>query len=395
MSTLLLLLPDGPADASGAWQWLLADADGQLINQGRDPAATLPRAESLVLVPSSRAVSWLRATLPRTAPKRWRAALSGLLEEQLLDDPDNLHLALPAKANAGDEVWVAVTPLTNLQRASTALQAANRFVDRIAPAAWPLQGDGAEGHFIDQDGATFLQWRDAEGVAWLPLNGGFARSRLPSERLVTARWSAEPAAVKAAEAWLGQPVPMRSHTEQQLAALQSPWDLRQFDLAPRLHGVQRVRLLWHRFMQPDWRGLRYALVALAALNLVGLNALAFQQYRAEATRQAANERLFREAFPKNTAVKDAAAQLPRELNRLRASAGQPGPADLDTLLATAARSWPVGVAPLQALDFQGGNLTLNAADWNADQFEPFRQSLASNGLRVTQDDKRLVIQATP
>jgi general secretion pathway protein L len=395
MPTLLLLLPDGPAaEGFDAWDWQLVDAQGQPLGQGRDATAALPAADNLVLLLGTRAVSWLRTTLPRTPAKRWRAALAGLLEEQLLDDPEHLHLALPAKAQAGDAVWVAATPLAPLAKASAALQAANRFVDRIAPTAWPLEGEAGAGHFLADGERTQLVWRDAEGATVLPLAGDFARARLPAERLASASWTAEPAAVQAAEAWLdgSAKVAVRSRAAQAAQALTSAWDLRQFELAPRIHGLQRAKLMWHRFMQPEWRALRIGLAALLGLQLLGLNLLALQQHRAERAKQSAIEALFRSGFPNNAAVQDAAAQLPRELARLRANAGQPGPRDLDPLLAAAARHWPAGVAPLQALDYQAGSLTLSATDWGDEQAEPFRQAVAANGIRATRDGARIVLQ---
>ena len=395
MPTLLLLLPDGPAaDGFDAWDWQLVGAQGQPLGHGRDATAALPPADDLVLLLGARAVSWLRTTLPRTPAKRWRAALAGLLEEQLLDDPDHLHLALPTKAQAGEAVWVAATPLAPLRTACEALQAANRFVDRIAPTAWPLESETGAGHFVADGERTQLLWRDADGATVLPLAGGFTRDRLPAERLAGANWTAEPAAVQAAEAWLAGAAPVAVRTQAALAAqaLQSHWDLRQFELAPRIHGLQRAKLMWHRFLQPDWRALRIGLAALIALQLIGLNLLALQQHRAQAAKQSAIEALFRSGFPHNTAVQDAAAQLPRELARLRASAGQPGPRDLDPLLAAAARHWPAGVAPLQALDYQAGSLTLSATDWGDEQVEPFRQAVAANGIRATRDGARIVLQ---
>eukprot|EP01034_Spumella_vulgaris_P029568 gene29568-36638_t len=73
----------------------------------------LPRAdrqtEVVALVPAG-ALSWHRVTLPAGLHKqasRLQAALQGLLEDALLDDPAQLHLALQAQWKNTEQPWVA------------------------------------------------------------------------------------------------------------------------------------------------------------------------------------------------------------------------------------------------------------------------------------------------
>lgn len=389
MPTLILPLPDGPP--AEAWPWFLVDDTGHVLRHGDDAPAQLPPADRLVLVASPHAVTWLRTTLPAVAPKRWRAALPGLLEEQLLDDPDSLLLALPTGASAGSETWVACAALAPLQAAVNALEGAQRRVDAIAPSAWPTATDAPpQGHGVVRDGQTQVLWRDASGVSVLPLAGGFARARLGAQ-VAAAHWTAEPAAVAAVEQWLGHPVRVRPRPEWLSQALDAPWDLRQGDLAPRLRGVQVLQHWGHRLMQPAWRPLRWGVLALVAVQLVGLNALAWQQHRQEQARRLAVQAVMTQAFPGVPGGE--VARLGPTLGALRAAAGVAGADDLEPLLAAAARHWPQGLGPVQALDFEAGRLTLAAPDWRDDLTPAFGQALAADGIQLQQDGSRLVLQA--
>ena len=82
--------------------------DGLAVSaQGRCAATLLPRADSVALVLADCDVSWHRITLPKAPAARLRAALVGVLEEALLDDAEQLHLALAPQAAAGQPTWVA------------------------------------------------------------------------------------------------------------------------------------------------------------------------------------------------------------------------------------------------------------------------------------------------
>jgi general secretion pathway protein L len=386
MPTLILPLPDAPP--ADAWDWLLVDDAGTPLRQGANAPAQWPPAERVVLALPPARLTWLRTTLPPTAAKRWRAALPGLLEDALLDDPEQLMLALPDDARGGADTWVAATPLAPLQAAVAAAEASGRRVDAIAPTAWPLApGDTPQAHAIDHAGQARLLWRDAEGVALLPLAGGFARQRVGD---TAADWTAEPAAVAAAEAWRGQPVAVRSTAQAWADAARSPWNLRQGPLTPQLRGLHALQHLGHRLLQPEWRAWRWGLAALVAVQLVGLNLLALQQHRAERQRALALQAVAQAHFP---GWSGDLGRVERQLTAWRRAAGVSGPGDLESLMGAAARHWPAGAPPVQAIDFEGERLTLSAPGWLDDWTPAFGQALAADGVALQQDGPRLVLQA--
>ena len=75
--------------------------------------------------------------------------------------------------------------------------------------------------------------------------------------------------------------------ERALEAAQAGTNLRQFDLAPRHRGMRALREAAKKLLSAEWRPVRWGLAALVAVQLVGLNVMAWKQERALAERRAA------------------------------------------------------------------------------------------------------------
>jgi general secretion pathway protein L len=412
MALLVIFIPPRPrlaARASGEpapstrpaqeFAYVLSNDGRTVLTSGRAGPTTLPPAEQVVAVLADADVAWQRITLPKAPPARLRAALVGVLEEALLDDDEALHLALPANAAAGQPTWVAVVHKPWLQATLTALEVNGRVVERVLPAGHPLpDGSAAQGHFWQaegEDGALQLAWSHHEGHQVLACQGGLARALLAAERAAdrpTPVYTASPAAAGAAEAWLGAPVGVLSDNERALAAAAaSPWNLRQFDLAPRHKGTLALRDAWRQLRSPAWRPVRWGLVSLVVVQLLGLNLWAWRQQAQVQAKQTAMTQLLREAHPGVRAIIDPLAQMQRESERLRAAAGRTGEADLETLLGAAASAWPDGLGPVQSLRYDSGRLALAAPGWAEAQLTPFRDRLRPAGYRAELDQGRVVL----
>lgn len=414
MSILIVLIPPRPrllargagaeaaAPASGEYDFVLSADGRQPSAQGRAAPHQLPRAASLVALLADTDVAWQRVTLPRAPTARLRQALHGVLEETLLDDDEAVHLALPPRPTAGAPTWIAVVHRSWLAQHLARLEGSGRSVDRVLPAGAP--GEPARGHFLagtGSDGATLalqLAFADADGAAVLPLAGTLARSRCLAKRADPVQWTASPAAAADAEAWLGAPVRVLTDAERAVQAAQGEpagWNLRQFDLTPRHRGSRAVREGWRLLRGPAWRPVRLGALALVALHLFGLNAWALQQRQALDARRQAMVALLRSAHPQVSAVLDAPLQMARETERLRAAAGRPGEADLESLLGAAASAWPPGAEPMQGLRFESGQLTLLTSDWDAARTEAFRRQLQPRGWQVDGADGQLTLARAP
>lgn len=408
MSTLLLFLPPrsrlrapGRAVAespSREYDYALTADGRQITSEGRATPSSLPAADSVIAVVAETDISWRRVELPR-AGRQMRAALAGKLEESLLDEPDALHFALEPDALGGDTAWVAITSRPWLSEHLAQLEAAQVFIDRVAPLAWP--DDLARGHFFEANGdkaggGIALRWSHVDGVATLPLEGGLARQFFPPGLVHAAQWTATPPVATAAERWLGTTVTVQTPAQRALAVIENAWDLRQFDLAPRARGVRALRLVTREFMRKPWRPVRIGLAGLALVQLLGLNLWAWHQKREIAARRDAVTTTLTTAFPQVRAILDAPVQMQKQLDLLRVSAGSIGEQDLEALLGAAATAWPGDRPPTDALAFEPGRLTLSAQGWSPTQIDNFRNQLRSEGWQLDASEGKLTIsRASP
>lgn len=417
MSTLVVQIPSRPrirldaappaADAleAKAEYPYVRSPDGLVLEtQGKALAALLPKATTVIAVLDDADVSWHRITLPKAPAGRLRAALGGILEEQLLAPDDDMHLAIAPGAIAGQPTWIVAVDRRWLRGALAALEEADVFVDRVVPMAWP--DEPPIGHFaetgVDPGGAAHgiaLHWAHADGVASVRLQGGLARALVPQPSPPETRWSATPGAVAAAEQWLGGPVRVMLPGARLLQAGRSLWNLRQFELARRTRGGRALRDSLRKFFSVEWRPFRYGLAALVAAQIVGLNLWAWHEKNEVATRQAAMQGLVRATYPNvgnEDVQRDADAVMQRESQTLRTLAGKPGDNDLESMLQAAASAWPPERPPVDTLRFEPGRLTLAANGWTDEQIGQFRSLMRTTGWAVESTEGRLVVsRASP
>lgn len=417
MSTLVIQIPprprlrassQDPAVAEGpATEYVYAlSPDGlTMATHGRCAASLLPKANVVVAVLADTDVSWHRITLPKAPAARLRAALVGVLEDALLDDAEAVHLAVAPEAVPGQPAWIAATDRLWLTGELAALEKAQVFVDRLVPVAWP--DDPPSGHFAeagnDPDASRgtagiTLSWAHQDGVALIGLQGSLARALLPTPLPEGARWSATPAAAAPAERWLGVPLTVMTPAQRALQASRSLWNLRQFSLARKNRGTRALRDVWRKFLTPAWRPLRYGLIALVAVQLLGLNLWAAHQSSAISARRQAMIALVATAHPQQAAqaALDPAATMQRATDTLRAAAGKPGESDLEPMLLAAAAAWPPDRPPVDTLRYeQPGKLTLAATGWSPPQIDQFRNQLSPGGWQVEAVDGRLTISRAP
>src|SRR5471030_1840590 len=138
MSTLIILLAAQPRLAAPTtaghaapveFDYVLS-VDGQRASdRGRASAQALPRAATIAAVLRPGDVAFQKIALPKAPAARMRAALTGVMEEALLEDEDDVHLALAPDAKPGAEGWVAVVNKPWLRAQLDALEVANVALD--------------------------------------------------------------------------------------------------------------------------------------------------------------------------------------------------------------------------------------------------------------------------
>jgi general secretion pathway protein L len=417
MSTLVVQIPPrlrllghstGATDteARNATEYSYAlSPDGLLLSdQGQCAASLLPKAATVVAVLADADVSWHRITLPKAPAARMQMALVGVLEEALLEDPDSVHLAVAPMASAGQPTWVAATDRAWLAAELAHLEKSQVFVDRLVPASWP--DDPPTGHFAEPGGEApsgdaasahrlTLSWAHPDGVVIVNLKGSLARALLPTPLPENARFSATPAAAAAAEQWVGSPVVVMTAAQRMLLSARSLWNLRQFTLARKNRGSRALRDVWRQFLRPDWRPLRYGLVALVVVQVLGLNLWAATQRNTLKQKRDAMVQVLRTAHPQVQGVLDAPMQMRRETDTLRAAAGKPGENDLEPLLLAAASAWPGDRPPVDNLRYEPGRLTIAAPGWSPEQINQFISQLRPSGWQVESTNATLTLSRAP
>jgi general secretion pathway protein L len=421
MTTLIITLPLAGADAAALYDYVLSTNGLAVSAHASVPLALLPTAhdEVVALVPAQ-ALSWHQVTLPAgSVPRamsgerariRLRSILESVLEDQLLDDPAQLHLALQPLAASGMLVWVAACDRAWLKAALSALAQAGHEVTRIVPEFTPqalqdtvvVTGDAdhphvaglrrlaaAEGAAAGSAPALGLLVGPLTAPALLWLGETTAPGAVPNLPHVVA----EPAVAALAEDWFKRPVTLLQHAERLLQAAQTPWDMAQFDLAHanRDRRWARVTQSFTSFLRaPQWRMARLALVAGVLVNLIGLNAWALREQASLNAKRQTLRAVLLDTFPKVPVVVDAPLQMAREVAALQRASGAAAGTDLESMLASFSAAAPAEYAAT-AIEFSSNELRLKGTE--VSESAAVTAKLKRLGLRASQQGEQWLIAA--
>lgn len=400
MRTLLLQLPLSHAAAA---PYGLAELDlgagSARVQASTAPLALLPKparqTEVVALVPAA-ALSWHRVSLPAglgRSSAKLQAALQGLLEEHLLQDPAHVHLALAPQWASGTPCWVAACDKAWLQGHLQALQGAGLMVQRIVPEFAP-PASGRQWHALGDEASGRLWCADAEhGVNGWPVA---AATSLPEPSLAGATLRTEPGMARWAQKRPEVTLALSDTAAHWQDAARSAWNLAQFDLQSDVRSRQWQRLrraLDTVLRHPHWRPARWGLAALLVSQLLGLQAWAWMTRQHWQAEQDLWTQMLQQSFPKVTVVVDAPLQMAREVARLRQASGQLTPHDFEAQLQALGQALPAGVASPSPLQFQDGQLQWPALSLGAAQQSAFEQALQGLGYRLSTDAGQQRLQA--
>jgi general secretion pathway protein L len=392
---LIIALPHS-AHANTGYAHVHSDGHS-VLRSATGAAATLSAhaGEVVAVVPHSR-LAWLRVQLPPASHgPRLQSVLHGLLEDRLLDEPQQLHLVLAPDAEqtarTGGNTLVAVCDKQWLREALAPLQAAGLTVQRIAPELSPsdkpvLQVMGEPDH-----SQSLLC--HAHGVTLLPPNTAQWRAfaELSQDNL---QIQAEPAMVTRVQSTLQRQPMLQSAAQRWVKSSQSDWDLAQGEWAqgPIQRLQRQVLTAWQTALHaPAWKSVRWGVVALIALQVLGLNALAWRERSALNAQQASLQSILKTTFPSVTLVVDAPLQMQREVDALQQKSGSASSTDLEPLLAALAGVLSAGQTP-QQIHF--ANHTLRVQGVTFDSNAPGVARLKAQGLNLRQDGNNTwVLQA--
>lgn len=404
MTTLIVTLPAEPGAPATGYDYVLRSDDGRVGALARAPLALLPvvghAGEVVALVPAHQ-LSWHQVQLPKGilrqgllregATLRVRAVLEGLLEDRLLDETAQLHFALEPTPRTDAPVWVAVCDRAWLRAALQALEQAGRPVSRIVPEFAPDAPSDVLYVMGEPDQAQ-LVFTARGGVAVWPLSGAsVALLNWPPEQPIVA----EPAVAALAEQLFQRNVTLQQVAQRRLLALESPWELAQFDLV----NSHRART-WKRWSAalaswlraPRWRAARLAVLALLGVNLLGLNAWAWKEKSVIEAQRLAIREVLTSTFPQVPVVVDAPLQMAREVALLQQASGASSGRDLETLLHVLGAAAPPAAVP-DAIEFGAGELRLQGLQLTPAALAALSFQLKAQGYAATRTGEQLVVKS--
>ena len=396
MTTLIVALPLRVPTGATEFEFVLSSETRPMMDHGTAPLALLPVADVLVLVAPARALSWHGVRLPPVGAGRLRAALAGLLEERLLDDPAQLGFALVPGRSIDGDVRVAVFDKVWMRATLAYFEQGQRPAHRVVPEFAPL-ATGAASMQVAVTGTpnnASLVMIGTQGVTCLPLTSAttaFADKIIPVGDIAV---MCDPAVAGLAEQILGKAVELQSPAQRLLQSSRCEWELAQFELA--ITGGGRIARRWKQqarqwLFAPAWRAARWGLVGFALANLVGMHAWAWKLDAAVRDKQRDVTGLFIQTFPGVRTIVDAPLQMQRELALLRQSSGGITAGDLEAMLAALGSGLPQGTYP-SAIDFAPGELVLRGLEMTKSHQDHLRDTLLAQAYQLRIDNGRWIVR---
>jgi general secretion pathway protein L len=355
------------------------DASQQQCSAGDAPLSLLPKALSVDLLfdVSDEFTALLDA--PRMSEARLRQALPSLVEERLLTDAADCHLAYQIEAVEGNLARVGVAAIDRVTL-TRALEAAAEAGVRPRSAysalyAIPAPSGGTLSVRVSRGRGT-VRTAEHSGFAFdvdsePPAALSIAVQQLDIKRILA--YGRDAAKLLPFAAQLRVQV-VDSKRDFDIASIASAINLLQGRFAPAgRFGMPTIAALVRSDQLKPL--LAWAAVWLAIF-VVGLNAYRFKLESETHALRSSMQTAFRSAFPSEAMV-EPVAQTQRHLRELRARAGQSSPDDFSVLNAQAAQllsSAPVGA--LAGIEYRDAALTL--------KFKPGAASSAEfqNALRA-------------
>jgi general secretion pathway protein L len=394
---LIIALPHFANAASAGYAHVHSDGHS-VVRQATGAASTLSAhaGEVVGVVPHSR-LSWLTVTLPPGSQgPRLQGVLRGLLEDRLLEEPEQLHLVLEPHAQTvakeGGAALVAVCHKQWLRDVLAPLQAAGLTVQRLVPEISP--STQARLHVMGTPDFSQSVLSHAQGVSLLPPN--------------TAHWSAfanitqqdlavqvEPSMVERVQHLLNIQPQLQTAAQRWVQSAQSDWDLAQGEWAQgrSQRGLRWLQATWQTVWHaPAWRPVRLGVLSLLLVHVVGLNVFAWREHKAQQSQMAAATQILTQTFPAVTLVIDAPLQMQREVEALKQKSGAVSNTDFEPLLVGLASVLPSGTntSPTQ-LHFANQALRIHGVSFDS---ALTKQQLKAKGLQLRDEGNDVwVLQA--
>lgn len=359
------------------------------------------QADVVVLAPALM-LSWHSVELPDgigSGSPRLRAVLEGLLDERLLNDTAELHLALApvplSEAAASRRVWVCVCDASWLAGHLKALESLGIGVARVVPEFSPHDGPLQLSVVSAAAPQIVATGEGVRGVARLPLNRAALGWVTAGGATPAPVIQAEPALAEAVRQALGcEVVEQPAHQRWRQAVQASSWNLAQWGLASTrqtrlFKRLSRTAVQW--LTAPQWRLARWGVSAFLLVNLAGLNLLALQKQAAIKAQRTALNNLLLQTFAKVPVVVDAPLQMEREMAALRQTSGVASAQDIESILALFGQFAPSGTIP-DGIDYANRTARVKGLRLDSQKTADLLAQLRGHGYNARVQDDTIVVQ---
>lgn len=361
-------------------RWVQINAAGEVLQRGESDALRWPVTDYCEAVISAPEVSWLRGMAPPGASRRdLPQIIAGVIEDQLLDDPDRCHLTLCGRN--GNTVEVLVVSRVRLRNVVTQFSALGRPLVAAFSELEVASADPADWTVALAADAAILTRPSAA-----PLVLDASDDGTPPE-LLTALVADDPVpAAITIRPETGRKVDLtiwkeRLGTDNVRIGAEHFWHAVPGGATNLLHGEfasREKRNNWWLIVKP---AVSVAAAALIAYLAVGLAQLGFSTYKISRAEGRVSE-LFGVAFPGVPAVAPL-AQTRRNLDQLRTSHGLARSDDALVLLAAVAEVLGAdGANSMRKLTYANRQLAVVLEPERAGRIEELKRSLVDHGFQV-------------
>lgn len=392
MNTLYLRLPSSagsrtvPADSSLSCAFALASQQGVIARSGEarlsSLAATMAEADRVVLLLAASDVTLLSVKAPPLPPARLKLALPGLIEEHILDDPQDCAIV------TGDTIdgllQIAVMRRDRLQTLADACLAAGAKRLFASPIQYSLRHAEAALHlYSDETGGVTTELclrtstHDALGLTLHAHDEDSAvQSALTTLRLLQPQGTLTLRVPQTAFASCSR------YADADVTVEADNWQRWIAPDAGQLNMLSALSLSQARADLRAWKLPLQLAAAVLLINTIALNADWWRLHREATALKADMLQTYRNRFPDERVILDPLLQMQQKIAAGRRAAGKPTPDDFVALAASfASASNGLAIAAsdgaIASLDYRERALSVK---WKMqtqqdDRFDDFTQQL--------------------
>jgi general secretion pathway protein L len=402
LNTLYIRLPSkAAADASvqvnPACPFALAADNGAIKREGVATLANLGEAireaRRVVMLLAAGDVTLLQVKIPPLSGSRLKAALPGLIEDQLMADPSDCVIVAGGTSVDGLRT-VAVVQRNWLEHLATTLYAAGARQLTALPAQLCLPyEDGAVAasaieHDVTTDVAIRLSPQHGIGLSIVPERPGTAANDVI--QTLRAIVPGTPIALYVSQSEVSAYRSAIETADARMTVFNSDWTLWIINARSASLNLMSGLVLASRSSQ-TWRAWRWPLrlaAAIVVVNLVALNVEWWRAKREADTLRTSMIQTYKTLYPNETAIIDPIVQIRRKITAAQRASGQAAPDDFTALVSAFGDAWIAAsqgrkVAGIASLEYRDGGLIIRFKTDGETPQENVRSTLAARNLVLT------------